>query len=81
MSEPSDARREMEEGGWTIGGGASGSSPARGSAAGVESEVCATCRGRKLIIPMGYQGEPTDCPTCDGTGRVEKAKPQPNDPS
>jgi hypothetical protein len=26
--------------------------------------LCPTCRGKKMLIPMGYQGEPTNCPTC-----------------
>jgi hypothetical protein len=30
-------------------------------------ESCPACQGRKVIIPMGYQGEATDCPVCTKT--------------
>lgn len=28
------------------------------------NDICPDCLGRGVIIPLGYQGEPTDCPTC-----------------
>ena len=57
---------------------------ARGSDAGVESETtttCETCGGYGWH--PNFDGHGTEigtpqCETCDGTGRVEKAKPQPN---
>src|SRR5690242_2984212 len=33
----------------------------------MKSDLCPTCHGRRRIIPMGYQGEPVDCPTCSPT--------------
>ena len=53
--------------------------PARGSAAGVESEICPNCKGvGKVEKTNGWLLFMGKCRTCDGTGRVKEAKPQPN---
>jgi len=58
------------------------------SAAGVESEVCSSCEGYGSIAynpnlnPNAFPATATaKCTHCGGTGSVEKAKPQPNEPS
>ena len=58
---------------------ASGSLQPDCCAAGVESEACPNCQGRKVvrcdrIIPGLYK----DCERCNGTGRVAKRQPQHN---
>lgn len=37
---------------------------------------CPTCQGRKIIIPLGYQGEPTDCPTCTVKAGLRAISPE-----
>jgi DnaJ-class molecular chaperone len=57
-----------------------------GSAAEVESEVCSSCEGYGSITynpnlnPNAFPAiTSAKCTHCGGTGRVEQAKPQPND--
>lgn len=52
-----------------------------GSAAEVESEVCPECDGQGWwgCHNQISQHIQIQCETCYGTGRVEKAKPQPNE--
>lgn len=68
--------------------GMAGLGAAHGSAAGVESEACEYCEGVGSISynpnlnPNAFPATATaKCRHCDGTGSVEKAKPQPNDGS
>lgn len=63
-------------------------SPAPGSAAEVEAEVCSSCEGYGSISynpnlnPNAFPATATaKCTHCGGTGSVEKTKPQPNDKS
>lgn len=80
---PSDARREMEEGGWTIEGRASGSSPAPCSAkpdekrtagslhrAGYTCEWCGST-GQVLYVPVtaGKMSGTRNCQRCNRNGR------------
>lgn len=59
---------------------------ADGSAAEVESGVCSSCEGYGSITynpnlnPNAFPAMASaKCTYCSGTGRVEKAKPQPNE--
>lgn len=52
---------------------------APGSGAGNESEICPNCKGvGKVEKTNGWMLFMGKCKTCDGTGCVKEAKPQPN---